>query len=188
MKAANTLIISFFLFIVFILPSCIHARVTRFTLPPIEDNIMLSDAWDAYKKRFIQFDGRVIDWFDGQISTSEGQSYALLRAVWIGDKSTFDTTLDWTINNLYKTDNHLFAWKWGKRTDGAWGIIENGSATDGDEVIALALSLAYDKWGDLRYRELALNITKDIWSYETILIQGKRYVTAGDCRLLTAGE
>lgn len=179
-KAANTVVISFCLSIVFILPSCIHAGVKRFILPPIEDNTMLSESWDAYKKRFVQFDGRVIDWFNEQISTSEGQSYALLRSVWIGDRGTFDTVLNWTLNNLHKTNNHLFAWKWGQRADKSWGIIENVSAADGDEDIAFALSIAYDKWGDIKYRELAINIIKDIWSYETILIKGVRYLTAGD--------
>lgn len=179
-KAAAIIAILLFLSPAFIPRSCVMAETTAFVLPAIENSALLSESWNAYKKKFIQSDGRVIDWFEKQISTSEGQSYALLRAVWIGDRNVFDTVLAWILNNLQKTDTRLFAWKWGKKADGSWGILENESATDGDEDIALALIFAYNKWGSVRYRELAANIVKDIWTYETIELKGARYVTAGD--------
>ena len=37
--------------------------------------------WEAYKKRFVSPDGRVVDFLQGQISHSEGQGYGLLLAV-----------------------------------------------------------------------------------------------------------
>ena len=39
------------------------------------------ESWQAYKSHFIKSDGRVIDKDANDVSTSEGQSYALLRAV-----------------------------------------------------------------------------------------------------------
>ena len=33
--------------------------------------------WDAYVQRFVQQDGRVIDWSSEAITTSEGQAYSL---------------------------------------------------------------------------------------------------------------
>src|SRR6185436_16916003 len=55
------------------------------TVPPI-----LKESWAKYVERFIQADGRVIDHKAGGISTSEGQAYAMLRAVWMQDRATFD--------------------------------------------------------------------------------------------------
>src|SRR5215470_5089229 len=61
---------------------------------------ILKESWDAYSQRFIQKDGRVIDYSAAGISTSEGQAYAMLRAVWIGDRDNFDKTFNWALNNL----------------------------------------------------------------------------------------
>src|SRR5437016_10118896 len=44
---------------------------------------VLTNSWTAYKQQFIQQDGRVIDWMSEGNTTSEGQSYAMLRAVWM---------------------------------------------------------------------------------------------------------
>src|SRR6516165_9890907 len=77
---------------------------------------VLEESWRAYVQRFIQSDGRVIDYSASGISTSEGQAYAMLRAVWVGDRTTFDRTFNWALNNLNSgiRDDHLWAWKWGK--------------------------------------------------------------------------
>src|SRR5215472_3824549 len=56
---------------------------------------MLKESWTAYKNRFVQADGRVIDLKAEGVSTSEGQSYAMLRAVWVGDQQSFDRILEW---------------------------------------------------------------------------------------------
>lgn len=157
-----------------------HEEATVLLSPPIEKGHLISESWNAYRKKFIQSDGRVVDLSSGQITTSEGQSYALLRAVWMDDRDTFDKVISWTLNNLKQKDTSLFAWKWGKKEDGSWGIMDNASATDGDQDIAFALVLAYNKWDITRYRELAINIMKDIWSHETFEIKGKRYIVAGD--------
>src|SRR5215510_15844436 len=83
---------------------------------------MLQESWTAYVQRFIQQDGRVIDHSAAGISTSEGQAYAMLRAVWIGDREHFDKTFNWAINNLNSgiRMDHLWAWKWGKNAKGKW--------------------------------------------------------------------
>lgn len=49
---------------------------------------LLTSSWEKYKIRFINQDGRVIDYSQNGITTSEGQSYAMLQAVWIDDKET----------------------------------------------------------------------------------------------------
>ena len=50
---------------------------------------LLVAAWSGYKLHFIQADGRVVDPEGAHGSTSEGQSYAMLRAVWMDDRATF---------------------------------------------------------------------------------------------------
>ncbi len=76
---------------------------------------ILKSTWQGYKTHFIQADGRVLDPSAEDISTSEGQSYALLRAVWMNDRETFDRVYQWSINNLQTPrGDKLFAWRWGK--------------------------------------------------------------------------
>src|ERR1700674_5745842 len=53
---------------------------------------LLAAAWSGYKDCFIQPDGRVIDFQRDQVTTSEGQSYAMLRAVWMNDRTTVALT------------------------------------------------------------------------------------------------
>jgi endoglucanase len=82
--------------------------------PPSLD--FLRESWDAYRRRFIQADGRVIDWEGQGRSTSEGQAYAMIRSVLIDDPKTFDLTLKWAENNLRRggpQSDHLWAWRWG---------------------------------------------------------------------------
>lgn len=116
------------------------------------------------------------------MTTSEGQSYALLRSVWSDDRSTFDRVWQWTQNNLHRSEDRLFAWRWGKRQDGNYGILEAGgenSAADADLDIALALIFASYRWHEPQFLEQALPIMADIWQLETEEVAGKRYLLAG---------
>src|SRR6202162_6512109 len=60
--------------------------------------------WTAYRTftaRFVQADGRVIDYSTPtQQTTSEGQSYAMFFALVANDRATFDRLLAWTRTNL----------------------------------------------------------------------------------------
>jgi endoglucanase len=143
---------------------------------------LLTSTWEKYKAAFINNDGRVIDYAQNSITTSEGQSYALLRAVWSDDKSTFDLVWQWTKNNLRRSDN-LFAWKWGQKEDGSYGILSNGgenSATDSDSDIALALIFASSRWQDPSYQAEAKLILESLWDRDTIEINNQRYFLPGE--------
>src|SRR5450759_5509645 len=74
-----------------------QASATQVAPSPVESPrpALLAAAWSGYKDRFIQPDGRVIDFQRDQMTTSEGQSYAMLRAVWMNDRPTFDLTWRW---------------------------------------------------------------------------------------------
>lgn len=143
------------------------------------ESALLHDAWRSYIASFIQFDGRVIDHGSGSQTTSEGQSYALLRAVWMDDRQTFDSVLHWTEQNL-AVSGGLFGWRWGQASDGGWRLLSSDSAADADTDIALALVLAGRHWQDASYTSRASALLGSIWSGEVATIAGTPYMTAGE--------
>ncbi|MEH2009083.1 glycosyl hydrolase family 8 [Nostoc sp.] len=163
-------------------------NLTRFfaDLPESTPNReLLAQSWDSYRQRFIQSDGRVIDYEASDRSTSEGQAYALLRAVLINDPATFALTLHWSENNLQrqadgKRTDSLWAWKWGRKEDGNWGIIDTNFASDADIDAITALILGSRRWNRPEYLELAKLKLQDLWNLSTISeAQGKRYLLPG---------
>jgi endoglucanase len=137
------------------------------------------EAWEGYRERFIE-DGRVVDPGANQQTTSEGQSYAMLRAVYLDDRRNFDELWDWTKENLQVREDALLAWQWGKRPNGSWGVLDEGAATDADQDAALALLFASKQWENPEYEEEAQKILEGIWEEETALVNGERVVVAGD--------
>lgn len=118
--------------------------------------------WAGYKDAFVSKDGRTIDRYQSQVSHSEGQGYAMLLSVAYNDRETFDRLWKWTQDNLGVRGDNLFAWQWGKRSDGQWAAIDYNNATDGDVLIAYALVRADAKWKNDAYRASALPIIKGI--------------------------
>lgn len=148
------------------------------------NGIVDMNSWNYYKKTFISEDGRVIDHQRASVSTSEGQAYAMRRAIMMHDKKTFDKTYDWAKYNLQHKNDKLFAWLWGqKNPDGEkeiiYEIIDQNSASDADIEIAVCLIFAYTTWNQENYMEDAISIINDVWNKETIEINGERILTAG---------
>jgi endoglucanase len=144
---------------------------------------LLSSSWEKYKTQFISKDWRVVDPSLDNITTSEGQSYAMLRAVWMDDQKTFDNVWQWSKDNMKRPNDNLMSWKWGKREDNSYGAMPNGgenSASDADSDIALALLLAYNRWGNDAYYGDAKILLKDLWDLDTAEVNGKRYMLAGN--------
>lgn len=115
-------------------------------------------AWNSFRSKFISDEGRVIDRSLPQnVTTSEGQSYALMFALIANDRASFDLILRWTENNLAGGDltSQLPAWNWGKRADGSWGVIDGNAAADADLWIAYALGEAGQLWKAPKYSALA---------------------------------
>lgn len=143
---------------------------------------ILASSWTKYKQQFMDR-GRAVDHSQKGITTSEGQSYALLRAVWIDDKPAFDETWQWTKTTLKRPDDNLFGWRWGQKKDGTYGFLEDGggnSASDADTDIALALIFASKRWNNPKYLEEAKPILEDIWKLEVDQVNGKNYLVAGN--------
>lgn len=136
--------------------------------------------WRRYVHAFVQSDGRVIDRADADVSTSEGQAYALVRATWCGDRATFDKILRWTLDNLQGGQPaQLPAWRWGRRADGSWGTLDASPATDADTWMAWALLRAASVWSKRAYETRALVLLQRIWDEETAVIAGRRVVLPG---------
>lgn len=131
-----------------------------------KNNFCLRKSYDYYKKNFMSKDGRIMDYDKNNITTSEGQSYIMLRSITIGDKRTFDLAYDWTKKNLQREDK-LFAWLWGKNKEGEYKILDGNTASDADVDIAFALVLAYEKWNKYEYIQDAKAIINAIWNKET---------------------
>lgn len=137
---------------------------------------ILASSWSSYIKRF-DVSGRIIDPENGDLTTSEGQSYALLRAVWEGDRSTFDSVWGWTAANLAQSSG-LLTWKW--QPGVAQNKLDEGTAPDADEDTALAMLFAYQKWHQPGYLGTAQHILDGIWSHEVAIVSGKPYMSAGN--------
>jgi len=149
---------------------------------------ILVQSWEYYRINFISLDGRVIRPENQQDSISEGQAYALLRAVWSQDQAAFDRSYTWTethLSRLVEKGDHLLAWRWGQTKSGQWQVLDWNSATDGDLDYALALILAHRQWGRPSqplpdYLVKAQQVLKDILARETAVdASGRRWLTPG---------
>lgn len=148
------------------------------------NNQTLLEMWASYKKTFIeQGSNRTVDRSQNNVSTSEGESYTMLRAVWMDDKPTFDQSWVWTQDNLQRPDS-LFAWSYGPLPNGHYGVQTsiggNNTASDGDTDIALALLMAYIRWNNPQYLAEAKPIIQSIWKEEVVNVAGQPVMTADD--------
>lgn len=140
----------------------------------------LREPWAAYVRAFVQGDGRVMDPATGNLTTSEGQALALVRAAWIGDRAVFDQVLRWTRDNLQGGDpGSLPAWKWGEAEDGTWRVLDPQPASDADHWMAWALVRASRRWNAPAYLEQALAILDRSWAQETVEVGGRTLFAPG---------
>lgn len=133
----------------------------------------LSALWSFYRQIYIR-DGRVVSLDEQGITTSEGQGYALLRAVWSNDRRTFEEVWGWTQSHLQIRPDKLFAWKWKGK------VLSLDAATDADTDIALALILASRRFDHPQYEQEALAILYSIWDLEVLHLSTGSYITAGN--------
>ncbi len=141
---------------------------------------LLRQTWEGYKRDFILGDGRVVDYARNRQTTSEGQAYAMLRAVWMNDRTEFDLVWRWTQSNLQVRGDKLFGYLWGPDGSGTGSLLSRSTATDADEDIALALIFAGHRWRDAVYLKDAHAVLADMWEKEVTAVQGRNYLTAGD--------
>jgi endoglucanase len=132
-------------------------------------------AWDRFKHLYMSDDGRIVDRsVPEQITTSEGQSYALLFALVANDRESFAKVLRWTQDNLADGDlsRRLPAWHWGRASDGQWRVLDSNAASDSDLWIAYTLGEAGRLWCDAAYTKLGRDVAARILREEVAHVPG----------------
>lgn len=161
--------------------------------PEAEIPGVLQTSWQAYKARFIQPDGRVIDSEGDARATASGQAYAMLRAVLMDDPDTFERTLAWAEENLRRSEEQTSDALWAARWQPEPGDTQEPDATatplepslaaefaSEAEVDAIAaLILASRQWGRPRYQTLARAKLAELWERATVDVNGMRYLLPG---------
>jgi endoglucanase len=148
------------------------------------DQTVLNDLWRVYTATYLE-DGtsRTLDRQSDDVTTSEGQSYTMLRAVWMDDLTTFSDSWQWT-KDILQRDDRLMAWKFGPLEDGSYGIQTGvggaNTATDADVDIAYALLMAYSRWKEDTFLYDALPIIDSIWEREVVRIDGEPVLVANN--------
>ena len=147
-------------------------------------NTLLAGTWNSYKQEYWESStGRTLDKQQNDITTSEGQSYTMLRAVWMSDKSTFDKSWAWTKEQLQREDK-LFSWRWGKKDDGSYGVLTNvngqNSASDADGDIGLALLMAASRWQDASYLKDGKAVITSMYENEVVIVGGIPYLASNN--------
>lgn len=148
----------------------------------VEDKskIALKESWHVFRDKYLISYGQIIDTENNDITTSEGQSYAMLMSVIVNDQNTFEGVWAWTQDHMqHRLEDKLFSWLVEKNEEGDYSVTDSASAADSDQDIALALLAAYKKWGNKEYLDSAKLIIEDIWSQEVVRINGRYYLTAG---------
>jgi endoglucanase len=153
---------------------------------------MLSSLWGKYKDQYLEKGTvRTVDRGRDNVTTSEGESYTMLRAVWMDDHPTFDASWTWVQQNLQK-QGHLFSWLFGRHSDGTFGILTEqrgqNTASDADTDIALSLCFAYARWRDPKYLESAKQVITDIWNNDVVQIGGRPYMSANNIEKNFSGD
>jgi len=148
---------------------------------------LIAKAWQGYRQRFIDADGRVYRPRNRSDTVSEGQAYALLIASLLDDRQTFDRVMSWTQRHLSRrerTGDHLLAWHW----EPGKGVTDWNSASDADLDYALALIIASHRRHDRRYIREARLVLNDLLDLETATVNGRRYLLPGNWRREDGGS
>jgi endoglucanase len=136
---------------------------------PLGGALTQDDAvWQEWKRRFLTDQGRVVDTANGQMSHSEGQGYGMALAVAAADRVAFERIWAWTRANLMVRPDELVAWRW--EPDKRAGIGDVNNASDGDILIAWALTEAAEFWGEVSYRIAGRRIAVEV-SRKTFLLK-----------------
>lgn len=140
--------------------------------PPTLTALARRDA-RAFLARYVAPDGRVVRRDQGGDTVSEGQGYALLVAVAIGDRSVFRRVWHWEERNL-QLPSGLFAYHWAHGR-----VVTRSPASDADLDTAWALVLAGARFGDPTYTADGRRVARAILADETVTVLGRLELVAG---------
>lgn len=130
-----------------------------------------AQAWSAYKTKFLDASGRIVDDGNGNISHSEGQGYGMLLAYLADRPADFEQIWYFTRTELLLRDDGLAAWRWSP--DSTPHVTDINNASDGDILIAYALALAGAGWKRGDYTTAATEIARKLLVEVVIEADGK---------------
>ena len=137
-------------------------------------------AVEAFYRRALLPDGRVTRRDQGGDTVSEGQAYALLLTVAVGDERRFARVWSWTRRHLLLPDGTL-AWHW------AGGRVRSdGAAADADLDAARALALAARRFDEPAYAAAARRLGRALLREQTARAVGTTVLVAGPWARRTA--
>lgn len=127
----------------------------------------------GFLETYVDPDGRVVRHDQGGDTVSEGQAYALLLAVGVDDRATFEEVWRWTDATL-RRDDGLLSWRW---ADGV--VVDPSSAADADLDVARALVLAGQEWDEPTYTQAGVELGEALLDHETVTTPAGRVLVAG---------
>lgn len=133
--------------------------------------------WSAYKAKFLDPSGRIVDDANGRISHSEGQGYGLLLAYLAGNRGDFDRIWSFTRTELMLRDDGLAVWKWSP--DSTPHVNDANDASDGDLLIAYGLGLAGVSWDRPDLTQNAMAIATALTRHVVVKHQGRSILMPG---------
>lgn len=136
-----------------------------------------AQAWGAYKAKFLDASGRIIDDGNGGISHSEGQGYGMLLAYLADSPSDFEQIWYFTRTELLLRDDGLAVWKWDPAATPH--ATDTNNASDGDLLIAYALALAGSAWNNQSYLEAAAKIADALLAHAIVKTGGRTVLLPG---------
>ncbi|CDN57914.1 Endoglucanase Y (plasmid) [Neorhizobium galegae bv. officinalis bv. officinalis str. HAMBI 1141] len=142
-----------------------------------KEPLVLGREWSAYKEKFLEPNGRIVDNGNGAVSHSEGQGYGLLLAYLADSPSDFEQIWSFTRTELLLRDDGLSAWKW--EPDASPHVQDINNATDGDLLIAYALGLAGSRWKRMDFIQAAARMAQSILSKTVISAGGRTILLPG---------
>jgi endoglucanase len=140
---------------------------------PTETEGEAAAAAERFLDGYVEEDGRVARHDQDGTTVAEGQAYAMLLALAIGDEERFDRVWSWTRENLQGPDGLLASlWAGGR-------IADSDAAADADLDAARALVLAGSRFDAREYTAEGVAIAEAILANETAASEGRPVLVAG---------
>ncbi|MGQ0519526.1 MAG: glycosyl hydrolase family 8 [Actinomycetota bacterium] len=127
---------------------------------------------NAFLERYMDGNGRVVRHDQGGDTVSEGQAYAMLIALAIGDRARFDQAWRWAGEHLQRDDG-LLSWHW---KDGE--VVDPSPAADADVDAARALVLAGRRFKAPELTEAGVDLAEAVLAHQTIRVGQDELVLA----------
>lgn len=126
--------------------------------------VVQQDSWKYFKNTFIKSYGQVVEPANNDLTTSIDQAQAMLRAIEQNDEDMFRGVWQWSKDHIrYRKDDVLLSWRWEKTTDGQYRLADSNNDCGADQVVALSLYKADERWPGGGYGQEAAQHTADWW-------------------------